>query len=787
MKSEGIDITRSIFAFFVFSFALEGHRYAGKAQLNRAGSDTPAGERLVSAASRAAALAWLLVSLGCGPPARAMEALRLQDGERIVVDGRLDDAAWARAQSFDDFWMVAPVDKARPPVRTEMRIAYDRDALYVAARAYDPEPDRIRQAYTRRDNLRPDQDVIEIYIDPLGTRKFAQFFRVNALGSVADGAYNEDSGKDDQSPDYEFEAAAARFDGGWSVEFRIPFSTLRYGSPPASTWSVIMFRHYPREQRYLFASSPLPKDQTCSLCLNEPLSGLTDVPDARHLALTPMGTLRSTVQRGTGVARRRENEFVPSLDAKWRPRADTIVDATLNPDFSQVELDTPQLKGNTQFALFSSEKRPFFLEGADILEAPLNAMYTRSVADPAWGARITQRTEKFDGTLLVARDRGGGSVLLPGSVATDAALAPGASIASFARGRWQLGGATLGALATDRTLDDGAFNRVLGADLVVFPGNDHRLRTQFLQSWTTALPDGTGSLVKGSLQQGRAAIADWTFHNDRWDEFLDFEDVSRDFRADNGFVAQSGYRRLDNEAALKFGNVGPFTEVAPYLNTEVRFDQEGRTIYRQPNAGLRLSVPRTVIATEIRSHNRVAVKPGGTLHRRDQIWASVTSTPTPWLARLHAELAYGDQIDVANDRVGRGGLGNATAALRLHQRLELEYRLDASWIDMREPAPGPRRILTQTAQQWLAYWHFSALDNLRAVWQTTSIRREPALWLTPVSARDKFDTVSLVYGHRRGLNLTAYIGTNFARTDNAGTRRYQVEAFAKGSWTFDAL
>jgi hypothetical protein len=120
------------------------------------------------------------------------------------------------------------------------------------------------------------------------------------------------------------------------------------------------------------------------------------------------------------------------VDIKWRPRADVVVDATINPDFSQVEIDAPQLSGNAQFALFYPEKRPFFLEGADILEAPFRAIYTRSVTDPAWGVRATQRSERFDGTVLVTRDDGGGLVLLPNTYGTNYAPQDFKSVATFA-------------------------------------------------------------------------------------------------------------------------------------------------------------------------------------------------------------------------------------------------------------------------------------------------------------------------------------------------------------------
>src|SRR6201989_2178419 len=144
----------------------------------------------------------------------------------------------------------------------------------------------------------------------------------------------------------------------------------------------MVFPTWPRDQRSRMATSKFTREQNCFLCLNEPLTGPTDLPSPRFLQLTPNATLRSVHRWGEGEPTTTTRDTVPSLDLKWRPRSDTVFDATLNPDFSQVELDTPQLAGNTQFALFYPEKRPFFLEGADILQAPIQAIYTRSVTDP---------------------------------------------------------------------------------------------------------------------------------------------------------------------------------------------------------------------------------------------------------------------------------------------------------------------------------------------------------------------------------------------------------------------
>ena len=725
---------------------------------------------------------------GCGC-AWGVEAYRLGANEPITLDGRFDEPAWSRAQLLDRFWELAPRDNVEASVRTEARFAYDRHALYVAVQAFDPGMHDVRAPFARRDNVLRDQDMIVLNVDPVGNRKFAHFFRVNPRGSVGDGLYNEDTGTEDFSPDLEFEAVTGTFEGGWTVEFRIPFSSLRYGDPPSAAWSVMVFRNYPRDQLYRYATSRLPRDSSCFLCLNEPLTGLDALPAARHLALTPNVTVRN-VRTREGGARDSDSEVVPSLDVKWRPRADVVIDATLNPDFSQVELDTPQLSGNTQFALFFPEKRPFFLEGADILEAPFRAIYTRSVTDPAWGLRATQRSGGFDGTLLVTRDDGGGLVLLPNTYTTSFARQDFRSVATFARGRWQARGATVGALFTDRTIEGGAYNRVAGPDFVWFPNTENRFRAQALGSWTTALPDANGVIGRSEERSSHAVLLDWNFRGREWDQYLNIEDVGREFRADNGFFFQNGYRRVYSETARKFRDLWGFNEVAPYMNAEYKVTPSGAVQYQQNNVGMRWSLPRaTTVWTEVRINNLVSVSEEGGIRKRDQLYAGIESNPFPWWAKLFSEIAWGDRLDVFNNRIGKGAFFTFQANLRPHPRAEVEYRIDNDTIDAYEAVEGSRRIITQRVQQLLTVWHFSARDSVRTIWQDTRFKRAPSLWAFPVSSAEDSATLSVVYGHRRGIGTSFYVGATFSRErdHDSGFKRTQAEVFAKASWSFDVL
>jgi Domain of unknown function (DUF5916) len=383
-------------------------------------------------------------------------AVALGAGDKLTLDGRLDEPVWQRAPLHEGFVQYLPVDKQPPPAgyRTTVQVVAEADALVIGVRAYDPSPQDIRAPLTRRDQVRRDQDFIAVIVGVVGDRRAAQFARVNAAGVIADGMYIAAGDSEDFAPDFDVEAAAARTDDGYSVELRLPFIALRYPHNGGAPWRLMVARSVPRESSMLLLSAPLTKDGLSFIAELQVIEGLEAAAErARHQSLLmfrPELTLRGTRERSDGMPTQRDNKASLGADIKWRPRADWVLDATLNPDFSQVELDAPQLAGNTRFALSVPEKRPFFLESTDVIDQPIAGFYSRSVTDPRYGLRATWRAPKADATALTLRDEGGGLVLRPGAFGTDVFAQDGASQATLLRARRHDGDFTSGALFSDR-------------------------------------------------------------------------------------------------------------------------------------------------------------------------------------------------------------------------------------------------------------------------------------------------------------------------------------------------
>ncbi len=421
---------------------------------------------------------------------------------RCQLDGTLSHAAWKRAPVYDRFVEKDPVYGALPPQVTRVQVLFDEQAIYVGVMALDSEPALIRDPIVRTDQVNRTQDFVAVYIDAIGSKRSAQWFRASAAGSMADGLHTASDDFEDFSPDFDWDAAVSRSAQGYTAVFRLPFASLRF-APGEHVWRMMVVRRLPREQFHLVTSVPIPRDLPSFIDNLQPLLGVQLPQDSRFLTLRPGLTVRRD-EPAFGAAR---NEVSASLDAKWRPLPQAVVDATLNPDFSQVALDVPQLAGNSRFALFYPEKRPFFFESADLLRTPTEALYTRSFTEPRWGLRGTWRATGWAGTALALDDRGKGLVLLPSAYGTDATTQP-ASKALALRARSDGGsgllhqGLQLGAVVAAREyVDDRGHNTVLGPDLAWQLDANWRVRAQWLHAQTSALP-GSDGLRKGPARDG---------------------------------------------------------------------------------------------------------------------------------------------------------------------------------------------------------------------------------------------------------------------------------------------
>jgi hypothetical protein len=297
-----------------------------------------------------------------GPPTIPKRAQAGRVTSPIRLDGRLDDAAWARATFVSDFLLREPVEFGEPSDRTEVAFLYDDAALYVAGRLHSADPASVPRAITRRDQYGNAEHLV-VSLDPHFDRRTAFSFSVSAGGARQDFAHARD---EFWSRDFTYDPvwdAAVAFDSlGWTVEMRIPFSQLRFSRAEVQRWGLNIQRWIPQRNEEVWWVV-VPRNETGFVSRFGLLEGITGIAPSRRMELLPYvaatGTFASAVDPADPFTDRREGTFRAGVDFRMGLGPSLTLNSTVNPDFGQVEAD-PAVLNLTAFETFFDERRPFF-------------------------------------------------------------------------------------------------------------------------------------------------------------------------------------------------------------------------------------------------------------------------------------------------------------------------------------------------------------------------------------------------------------------------------------------
>ncbi|MGH7458388.1 MAG: DUF5916 domain-containing protein [Longimicrobiaceae bacterium] len=309
-----------------------------------------------------------------------------------VLDGRLDEAVWAAADSITGFVEVTPAPGEPSDFHTVARVLFDHQAVYVGVRAYDPEPELIAAQLTRRDNVFDSaSDALAVNFDSHHDRRTAYGFGVNPAGVKSDFTITDDSNIDD-TWNAVWEVEISKDERGWTAEFRIPLSALRFDADGDGVWGFQVVRKVHRDGEFS-AWSPQRDDEPRLVSRFGELHGMTELPVPRRLEVLPYTV--SGVDLAPGDAAdpfysATDWKVDAGADVKYGVTSDLTLDLTINPDFGQVEADPSQVN-LTAFETFFRERRPFFTEGADIFRFGLaggndeSLFYSRRIGRPPQG------------------------------------------------------------------------------------------------------------------------------------------------------------------------------------------------------------------------------------------------------------------------------------------------------------------------------------------------------------------------------------------------------------------
>lgn len=309
------------------------------------------------------------------------------------IDGRDDDAVWATAPAITDFKEWQPTEGKAPRFKTEAKVAYDAANLYVFVRAFDPHPDSIIRLLERRDTFTP-SDMIWVFIDSYHDKRTGYEFGVNAAGVKMDQAvYN--GGNEDGAWDAVW-AAATKIDSlGWTAEFRIPFSQMRYGRERSHTFGFTIDRDiYRYSERLSWPTFSQAKPDMVSQLGT--LGGLDDLEAPRKLEALPYVVTKSSSEISSNNSYKQHAALTAGADLKYRVAPNVTLDATVNPDFAQVESD-PAVLNLSAYESFFDERRPFFVAGRGLFRFDVNCSAVNCNSEGLYYSRRIGRTPELAG------------------------------------------------------------------------------------------------------------------------------------------------------------------------------------------------------------------------------------------------------------------------------------------------------------------------------------------------------------------------------------------------------
>ncbi len=468
----------------------------------------------------------------------------------IRVDGRLDDPAWAEAALLHSFTQYDPIEGIPSSQKTEVLVLMDKGAVYFGVRAFDDNTARIRATMAERDAFDRSDDYVRFLLDTFNDQRRAYVFSVNPLGVQHDGIWSEGGGGGgrmgmrspvDDNPDFLWESAGILAEWGYSVEVRIPLKSVRFPALAEQQWGLQVIRHIARNG-YEESWAPISSNVANPLTQAGKLAGLRGLDPGLFLEVNPV------------LTGKRVGEFDDDLQAMLRGDPDVdfgmnvtygltsnlTLDGAYNPDFSQVEADAGQISVNERFALYFPEKRPFFLEGTEIFDLPKQLVYTRSIANPIAGAKLTGKVGAWTVGYLGALDE-------DDEDGDDA-------VANIVRARRDLGASsTIGVVYTDRTRHADEYNRLGGVDARLVLARRYTLT--FLGSGSVTAEPGEERRA-GALWSARAERAGRAFSLS-----TEIEDSDDDFEAGSGFLRRTGISQAQSNLRYTlYGEPGGFLE-----------------------------------------------------------------------------------------------------------------------------------------------------------------------------------------------------------------------------------
>jgi|TARA_Y100000591_G_scaffold113240_1_gene96696 hypothetical protein len=613
-----------------------------------------------------------------------------------VIDGVIEKDEWLNATEYELELEVSPARNAPALLKTFAKIKHDDENLYVAFRAF-ADKDEIRATIRSRDTGWL-EDYVGVVIDTFGDDRYAIALGVNALGSQLDLKQTPGDRDEDTSWNILFFAETSFTDYGYSAEFKIPFAELRYPDEEVQEWSIGFVRKsFEPGTQTIFADFTVYAQDQCFFCATDEVYVIQDLEETNRNYVYPYITVNQKADRPVDNLKYQNPDYEIGVSGLLDLDENNTIEYTINPDFSQVEADAAQILVNETFAVSLEERRTFFLEGTDLLDTDLDSVYTRSINNPLNAIKFINQSDKTSSLFMRAQDTD--SPYLAGGLYQSYSGNAGKSEVSILRSvRNYENQSNIGLLLTNRDYHRGGHGRLVEVDANIRFQELYRLQLDFAKSYTQESDDnfletedslnGITYAMDGENFRGDAKNIRFVREGDgnTWGARL--EDISPNYRADVGFVRQTGFKQLNFWHSRQYRSNNFFRLMSPRIILRERSDYEGNQISDMMEIGARFETSinlRGNIERKIFKKEQFKDYLFNEDQVRDSLWLGYSPSEA-WGINLNAD--YGDRIAYNEDIPVIGDQANYTLFLALRPTDNLSIFLNKRKIQLKDKLSG---------------------------------------------------------------------------------------------------
>jgi len=629
----------------------------------------------------------------------------------------------------DTFAQRLPADGAAPTQRTEVYLGYDQQTLYAIFLAFDANPELIRATMSSRENIDGDDSVV-LTLDTFNDQRTAYSFQVTPLGIQWDARWTEGASNRagfDTTWEAVWDSDGVLTERGYMVRIAVPLAGLRFPSATEQLWRVQLGRQIPRLREEVYWP---PYSLRLEGRLNQTamLNGISGVEPGSNRMFIPYVFSRSadSLDRRApgGPDIRNSTEYTLGLDSKFVFNDSWVLDLTLNPDFSQVESDEPQVTVNERFEVQFPERRPFFVENADFFATDSNLVFTRRIVDPELGLRFTGRSNGWGFGTIVMND------VAPGKNRDQSdPLRDEEARVTILRGFRDLSGQNrVGVMLTDRSLSEG-YNRVASVD-GRFKLNPNWV-TNIQIVGTDTVPVSGGDSFTGVQRNVRLDRSGRTFST-----HIHYVATEADFRTQLGF--QNRYFRGDtygthgNAQVTFFPEDSPLISWAPRLNGAHLEDREGTKLFEEFSPSLSWTFPTSTFTagvsrfTEVLRPQDFRGLPATTAYDYDY-WSLNYSNSSSSRLNLDASYRQGEALNLVPAAGMLPAVADSTRAeLSLLWRPIDRLRVNSTYLNTKLDLRDGSKVFSNEILRSTWNYQFTKELSLRVIGQYDDTRAGPA-------------------------------------------------------------